>query len=250
MCITELFGSIIDFFSLVFVLSELSCCPCGTGLEGYAFVRAFKVFTDCICSFHGDSSIFDESCGKCAIDHCQRQFHKHLLWYFHCTCLFDHRSYYLACVLRFYGSFCLSYGEPERCQVPSVMSVAIPYHRSDYQHFDACRMHLQHNTTRSKHYLHYIYFICYRMLFFIRSTGQVCNSFIDLLNVEHLISQIKKKSFRWNFIDNFNASLCINMILENSRKSYCECFNIYRMMNFSFQICFNMGLVYDNQYLD
>lgn len=45
MCITELFGSIIDFFSLVFVLSELSCCPCGTGLEGYAFVRALKVFT-------------------------------------------------------------------------------------------------------------------------------------------------------------------------------------------------------------
>lgn len=45
MCITELFGSIIDFFSLLFVLSELSCCPCGTGLEEYAFVRALKVFT-------------------------------------------------------------------------------------------------------------------------------------------------------------------------------------------------------------
>lgn len=80
-----------------------------------------------------------------------------------------------------------------RCQVPSVMSVAIPYHRSDYQHFDACRMHLQNNTTRSKHYLHYIYFICFRMLFFSRSTGQVYNSCIYLLNVEHLIPQIEKK---------------------------------------------------------
>lgn len=45
MCITELFGSLIDFVSLVFVLSELACCPCGTGLEGYAFVRALKIFT-------------------------------------------------------------------------------------------------------------------------------------------------------------------------------------------------------------
>lgn len=45
MCITELFGSLIDFVSLVFVLSELSCCPCATGLEGYAFVRALKIFT-------------------------------------------------------------------------------------------------------------------------------------------------------------------------------------------------------------
>lgn len=45
MCITELFGSLLDFVSLVFVLSELACCPCGTGLEGYAFVRALKIFT-------------------------------------------------------------------------------------------------------------------------------------------------------------------------------------------------------------
>lgn len=45
MCITELSGSLLDFVSLVFVLSELACCPCGTGLEGYAFVRALKIFT-------------------------------------------------------------------------------------------------------------------------------------------------------------------------------------------------------------
>lgn len=45
MCITELFGSLLDFVSVVFVLSELACCPCGTGLEGYAFVRALKIFT-------------------------------------------------------------------------------------------------------------------------------------------------------------------------------------------------------------
>lgn len=46
MCITELFGNLIDIVSLVFVLIDLSCCPCGTaGLEEYAFVRAFKILT-------------------------------------------------------------------------------------------------------------------------------------------------------------------------------------------------------------
>lgn len=44
MCIIELFGSIIDFFSFVFVLSEFLCCLCGIGFEGYVFVRVFKVF--------------------------------------------------------------------------------------------------------------------------------------------------------------------------------------------------------------
>lgn len=32
------------------------------------------------------------------------------------------------------------------------------------------------------------------MLFFIRSTGQVCSSVSDLINVEHLIPQIEKKN--------------------------------------------------------
>lgn len=45
MCISELFGSLIDIVSLVFVLIELSCCPCRTGLEEYACVRALKLFT-------------------------------------------------------------------------------------------------------------------------------------------------------------------------------------------------------------
>lgn len=44
MCIIELFGSIIDFFSFVFVLSEFLCCLCGIGFEGYVFVRVLKVF--------------------------------------------------------------------------------------------------------------------------------------------------------------------------------------------------------------
>lgn len=44
MCIIELFGSIIDFFSFLFVLSEFLCCLCGIGFEEYVFVRVLKVF--------------------------------------------------------------------------------------------------------------------------------------------------------------------------------------------------------------
>lgn len=42
MCINELFGSLIDIVSLVFVLID----PCGyTGLEVHTFVRVFKILT-------------------------------------------------------------------------------------------------------------------------------------------------------------------------------------------------------------
>lgn len=45
MCLNELFGSVIDIVSFIFSLIDLSCCPCGSGLEGYTIVRAFKIFT-------------------------------------------------------------------------------------------------------------------------------------------------------------------------------------------------------------
>lgn len=45
MCISELFGSLIDIVSLLFALIDLSCCPCRNGLEEYTCVRAFKIFT-------------------------------------------------------------------------------------------------------------------------------------------------------------------------------------------------------------
>lgn len=45
MCINELFGSLIDIVSLVFVLIDI-WCPCHrTGLEEYHYVRIFKIFT-------------------------------------------------------------------------------------------------------------------------------------------------------------------------------------------------------------
>lgn len=108
------------------------------------------------------------------------------------TCIFNYLSYYFGYLLCCYGLFCLFYGEAERCQVPSAMSVAIPFYRYDHQHFDACRMLLQNNTTRSKHDLHYTFFICFGMPFFCHSTGQVFTSYIDLLNVKHLRRPIKK----------------------------------------------------------
>lgn len=45
MCLNELFGSVIDIISFIFSLIDLSCCPCGSGLEEYTIVRAFKIFT-------------------------------------------------------------------------------------------------------------------------------------------------------------------------------------------------------------
>lgn len=46
MCINELFGSLIDIVSLVFVLIDIFCYPCDcTGLEVHTFVRVFKILT-------------------------------------------------------------------------------------------------------------------------------------------------------------------------------------------------------------
>lgn len=46
MCINELFGSLIDIVSLVFVLIDTFCYPGGcTGLEVQTYVKVFKIFT-------------------------------------------------------------------------------------------------------------------------------------------------------------------------------------------------------------
>lgn len=66
MCITELFGSLIDIVSLVFVLIDLSCCPCGsTGLEEYPYVRAFKIITGIELSNEKNYRTFRETIVKC-----------------------------------------------------------------------------------------------------------------------------------------------------------------------------------------
>lgn len=66
MCITELFGSLIDIVSLVFVLIDLSCCPCGsTGLEEYPYVRAFKIITGIELSNEKNYRTFRKAIIKC-----------------------------------------------------------------------------------------------------------------------------------------------------------------------------------------
>lgn len=167
-----------------------------------------------IYSFHSHvSCIFDESCWICIINRCEWKFFRNQLYQFHCTCTFNHQPYWFVSVPYFNGVFCLCHGKTKNSQFPSVMSVSIPYHRYDNQHFDACTMLLQTNTTRSKHGLHYICSICFGMLFFFHSNDQVYSFFCFVKNQRRqkkkifIIHVVFKNITVWIFY----AHLCIDI---------------------------------------